>query len=252
MNEFLNQEWHIRLLMAGVLLAMPLARLWWNRNLARPDTISALRRNRWDLLWLVLGGNLILLGVLSYVVWFDQMSFARLPIPTWLRFGGLGWAGLAFCWILWADVTLGENISFTVEVRPSQRLVREGPYRFVRHPIYLGALIFFAGLGLLSANLVCFLLMVGGWLLIMGPRIPREEALLLSRFGTEYRRYQHEVGRLWPKWSQLFPGRRAVPADLGGTLRSQESRPDRCTVPAAHALDDSSHFSSPITACDSD
>jgi protein-S-isoprenylcysteine O-methyltransferase Ste14 len=252
MNEILEQEWHIRLSMAGVLLAMPLARLWWNRNLVRPDTISALRRNRWDSLWLVLGGNLILLGVLSYVVWFDQMSFARIPIPSWLRFGGLALAGAAFWWIRWADITLGENISFTVEVRPSQRLVREGPYRVVRHPIYLGALGFFAGLGLLSANLVCLLLMVGGWLLIMGPRIPREEALLLSWFGEEYRRYQEEVGRLWPQWSQLFPGRRAIPEDLGGTPRSRESRSGSWTVSAAHALDDSSHLSSPITACDSD
>ncbi|MCS7238102.1 MAG: isoprenylcysteine carboxylmethyltransferase family protein [Thermoguttaceae bacterium] len=205
MAELLAREWHFRLLLAACLLLMPLARMWWNRNLARPESLVALRRNRWDLIQLVLGGNLILVGVLAYIVWYDWVEFARLPLPTWMRLPGIGLAGVASVLLWWGDVTLGENISFTVEVRAGQRLVREGPYRFVRHPIYLGALLFFLGLGWMTGNAISLFLMVGGWSVIMSGRIPREEKLLLERFGEDYRTYQTQTGCLIPRlsWASL-------------------------------------------------
>jgi protein-S-isoprenylcysteine O-methyltransferase Ste14 len=204
MNEPSVHEWHFRLILSGVLLAMPLVRIWWNRNLARRDTLEALRRNRWDLLRLIVGGNLILVGVLLYVVWFEQTSFARVSLPPAIRWLGLGLAFLAMVVIRWGDVTLGENISMTVEVRPRHRLVQEGPYRYVRHPIYAGALLFFAGLGIMTAHWLTLLCLVMGWLLIMSERIPREEALLLQRFGEEFRRYRATTGMLLPKWQFIL------------------------------------------------
>jgi protein-S-isoprenylcysteine O-methyltransferase Ste14 len=241
-----SQEWHIRLLVAGFMLAMPLARIWWNRNIARPDTLGVLRRNRWDLVQLIVGGNLILLGVLCYVAWYEGTTVAHVGLPGWVRGGGLVVAVLAFWLIRWADVTLGENISFTVEVRPSQRLVREGPYRWVRHPIYLGALLFFGGLGLLTANVLSLGLMVGGWLVIMVPRIPREEALLLCHFGKEYQQYQQQVGRLWPRWSQIFPLRK--PAGEEHPVAAPASGPEE-TPPMPLVLEDfpgTTQVSSPL------
>lgn len=201
MNEFFAREWHFRLLLAASLLLMPLVRMWWNRHLARPESLAALRRNRWDLIQLVFGGNLILVGVLAYIVWYEQVEFARLPLPEWLRLLGVGVAGAASALLWWGDVTLGENISFTVEVRAGQRLVREGPYRYVRHPIYLGALLFFLGLGWMTANAISFGLMVGGWVVIMAGRIRQEEKLLVQKFGEEYRAYQRQTGRLIPRLS---------------------------------------------------
>ena len=105
-----SQEWHIRLLVAGFMLAMPLARIWWNRNIARPDTLGVLRRNRWDLVQLIVGGNLILLGVLCYVAWYEGTTVAHVRLPGWVRGGGLVVAVLAFWLIRWADVTLGKTL----------------------------------------------------------------------------------------------------------------------------------------------
>lgn len=191
-------------MLAFFLLVMPIARAWWNRNLVRPESLGALRRNRWDLIQLLFGGNLILAGVLSYIVWFDQIYFARVPLPIWVRIVGILIALVAFLLIRWGDITLGENISFTVEVRRNHRLVTEGPYRFVRHPIYLGALLFFLGLGWMTANWLAGILLVGGWIIIMSGRIPREESLLLEKFGDEYRRYQAQTGRLLPNWRHVI------------------------------------------------
>src|SRR5438045_495316 len=52
-------------------------------------------------------------------------------------------AGLAFS--VWARVHLGRNWSGTVTVKQDHELVRDGPYRYVRHPIYTGLLIAFIG-----------------------------------------------------------------------------------------------------------
>ncbi len=198
MNIVTSEEWHFRLLLAFLLLAMPIARAWWNRNLVRPESLIALRRNRGDLWRLILGGNLILFGVLGYIVWFSRTQFAHVPLPTPIRLLGLIVAASGFLLIRWGDITLGENISFTVEVRTGQRLVKEGPYRYIRHPIYLGALLFFAGLGWMTANLLAASLLVAGWVVIMMGRIPCEEALLLEKFGDEYRNYQRVTPRFLP------------------------------------------------------
>ena len=55
----------------------------------------------------------------------------------------IAYAGFAFA--IWARLTLGTNWSGTVTVKENHELIRTGPYRFVRHPIYSGILL--AGLG---------------------------------------------------------------------------------------------------------
>ena len=52
-------------------------------------------------------------------------------------------AGLAFT--VWARICLGRNWSGTVTLKQDHELVRTGPYRFVRHPIYTGLLVAIAG-----------------------------------------------------------------------------------------------------------
>src|SRR5580704_2769248 len=55
-------------------------------------------------------------------------------------------AGLAFA--VWARVHLGTNWSGTVTLKEGHELIRSGPYALVRHPIYTGLLLAFAGTAL--------------------------------------------------------------------------------------------------------
>lgn len=86
------------------------------------------------------------------------------------------------------------------EVAGPRQLVRTGPHALVRHPMYLaGAAILFADPAMTLEKLLfaCFALAY----FLVGSRF--EEARLIAAFGQEYRDYQREVPRLWPR----LPGR---------------------------------------------
>ena len=79
-------------------------------------------------------------------------------------------------------IVFGEN-------RAENTVVRDGVFRFVRHPIYLGELLLYAGLLTLSFSLAAAVV----WLVAIG--------FMLARFGEAYRQYMREVPmwlpRLW-------------------------------------------------------
>lgn len=78
-----------------------------------------------------------------------------------------------------------------------ERIVAEGPYRYVRNPMYLGHLIFYAGLAVTFHSWAAILL-----LLVHIPwfhaRVLKDEAHLEERFGASYRAYKSRVSRWIP------------------------------------------------------
>ena len=89
---------------------------------------------------------------------------------------------------------------FTVEVvtQASQPVVDVGPYRYIRHPAYVGLLLALIGLALALGNwagLLAMLLLPSG---AFGYRIAVEEAALLSTLGEPYARYMRRTWRLIP------------------------------------------------------
>ena len=60
--------------------------------------------------------------------------------------------GIAIRW--YAIVYLGRFFTVNVAIAADHRLIDSGPYRFVRHPSYIGALMAFLGLGLTLGNWV--------------------------------------------------------------------------------------------------
>ena len=83
-------------------------------------------------------------------------------------------------------------------------LVDWGPYRYVRHPSYLGYFLMFIGFLLLSQSMLALIsfIAIPGYALITR----REEELLVSKFGERYVRYQKSVGRFIPKFSPKSAG----------------------------------------------
>lgn len=78
---------------------------------------------------------------------------------------------------------------------PVTALVRSGPYRFTRNPIYLGMALLLAGLGLL-ANSLWFLPFLGGLVLVLQTQVIHfEEDYLENKFGDEYRAFKQQVRR---------------------------------------------------------
>ncbi len=119
------------------------------------------------------------------------------PVPWLMDFGiGLTAAGLLFA--IWARLYLGQNWSGLVTVKIEHELVRTGPYRFVRHPIYSGIILALTGTVLCRRNLWGFagvaLVWLGFW---MKSRL--EERFMVQTFGSQYEEYRRTTGALVPR-----------------------------------------------------
>jgi len=86
----------------------------------------------------------------------------------------------------------------------SEALVADGPYRYVRNPLYLGNLPLVAGVGLLASRAGWFFMVFGMWWFVYR-LIRREEAGLLQTQGEPYRAYLKAVPRLWPSLTPRVP-----------------------------------------------
>jgi len=85
-----------------------------------------------------------------------------------------------------------------VERRETPGVIRESVYGWVRHPIYLGEILLYAGLLALSLSVAAMVIWLAG--IVFLHAISRyEERLLLARFGEEYAHYMREVPMWIPK-----------------------------------------------------
>src|SRR5262249_51253067 len=80
--------------------------------------------------------NLLNVGLLLLFVRFPGVGWRFLPAAPLLAPLGLGLQAASFLFAVWARRHLGRNWSGEVRVAVDHRLVRSGPYRVVRHPIY--------------------------------------------------------------------------------------------------------------------
>jgi protein-S-isoprenylcysteine O-methyltransferase Ste14 len=110
---------------------------------------------------------------------------------------GYGLLGAGMLFALWARVFLGRNWSANVTLKQDHTLVRSGPYRIVRHPIYTGLLVALLGTAIALGPLRCF---VGVVLAAIAWKFKSmtEETFMVQQFGDQYREYQMEVKSLVP------------------------------------------------------
>jgi len=127
-----------------------------------------------------------------------ERLFARFLAPSLTSFclgALLTLGGLAVS--IWARVHLGRNWSGTVTIKQDHELIRSGPYARVRHPIYSGLLLAFAGsaiaLGEWRGLLALSLVWVAYW-----RKLRIEERWMQETFGALYQRYRAQTGALIP------------------------------------------------------
>ncbi len=99
---------------------------------------------------------------------------------------------------MYAIKTLGQFFTMEIGIRKNHRIVKDGPYEFVRHPSYTGYLLMILGIGIAYQNLFSLLLPLAEMILFLSVRIPQEEKMLCHEFGDEYRRYQKETKLIIP------------------------------------------------------
>lgn len=99
---------------------------------------------------------------------------------------------------LWTLKALGKYWSPNVEIRETQRVIKTGPFKYVRHPSYLSGIMEIIGIALLvNAYYVLFSICLIFFICVF-IRIRVEEKILIETFGQEYENYKKEVGALFP------------------------------------------------------
>lgn len=140
--------------------------------------------------------------LLSYVayLWTGSIDMYNFESPIWFKgFGGL-LSLLGVILLEWVHQALGHHFSPHLELREDHRIVREGPYAFVRHPMYSSGLCFLIGNGILSSNGIVLFVPTCSFILLLVLRVRDEETMLRLRFGLEWERYTQKTGFILPRF----------------------------------------------------
>ena len=145
---------------------------------------------------LVFMGTFLLPLLYLFTPW---LSFADYRLPALAPWLGSVVMATAL-WLFWRSHSdLGRNWSVTLQVRKGHELIKNGVYRFIRHPMYAAIWLFGLAQGLLLQN------WLAGWSALITfavmyfVRAPREEQMMRECFGQEYRDYVQQTGRLFPR-----------------------------------------------------
>lgn len=143
--------------------------------------------------WVAAQFALMLLIVVAVVVPPDWPEGVR----GWLRLVGIVLAAAGLGFAFWAGRTMGRALTPFPEPAADATLVESGPFAYVRHPVYAGALLLFTGWALVAGPIALGLTALLGLLWVGKTRA--EESRLAARF-PGYGAYQARV-----RW-RLIPG----------------------------------------------
>jgi protein-S-isoprenylcysteine O-methyltransferase Ste14 len=155
--------------------------------------------------------------------WAQRFGYA---LPLWLAFYLLwqptahyGWLGVRFIpsaaageWVgvfltaagvaiaFWARWHLGANWSGVVTLKEGHELIRTGPYRMIRHPIYTGLLLALLGSAVAQGEFRGLLAVAIGWMAFY-IKARREESFLTQEFGAVFAEHQRHTGMFLPRFS---------------------------------------------------
>ena len=127
--------------------------------------------------------------------WFRDAVLPGLPATAWVG------VGLGFCGVvlrLWAVLTLRDRYTRTLLIQDQHAIERGGPYRWVRHPGYLGSLLCLNGIALASGNFITLGASLVATCAAYYYRIEVEDKMLVASLGPSYAEYSREVGAIVP------------------------------------------------------
>ena len=145
-----------------------------------------------------IGGLILWLSPLAYLVNPAWMNWSKLGLPDGVRWLGVGIGLLCVLGMYWLFSSIGSGITPTSATRREHKLVTNGIYRWVRHPLYTVGSSFIVALGLMADNWFIILMALLAFT-AMAVRTPKEEANLIEKFGDAYRDYMKTTGAFLPK-----------------------------------------------------
>lgn len=189
-------EAQFKLALVALLLGDAGVRLYYQRGCRGFKRAVVKHERREKFLYYLVGMGLIPIFFYLLTSWINTF---RLPFPAGIRWLGAGLIFAGDLLFIWSHKALGSNLSPILEIRKGHTLVTDGPYRFIRHPMYAAIFLIGIGVSLLSANWIVALSYMMPTASLYLVRVSDEEEMMIGQFGDEYRQFMTRTGRLIPK-----------------------------------------------------
>jgi protein-S-isoprenylcysteine O-methyltransferase Ste14 len=136
------------------------------------------------------------------MIWvFSDLFLAfDMGFPDYVRVFGITILLVSLWLFYWVHKILGRNWSPVLEIQKDHKLITEGPYKRVRHPMYTQTWLLVIGQFLILSNWIAGTAGIITWAILYFIRVPKEEEMMLEEFGEEYQEYMGKTGRLLPRF----------------------------------------------------
>lgn len=173
-------------------------RAYYGKKAARPVVKEKVRPGIESIL---VGLNFMGMMILPLLAVFSPfLDMFAIPVPEPVRFAFLAIFALNLWLFVASHRDLGKNWSAILEIKEGHSLVKNGIYKRIRHPMYAHLWIWVVAQGIVLANGLVLVYGIAAWGLLYFLRVPKEEEMLVKEFGTEYRDYMQNTGRVIPKF----------------------------------------------------
>ncbi|MBE0649701.1 MAG: isoprenylcysteine carboxylmethyltransferase family protein [Bacteroidales bacterium] len=164
-----------------------------NEGRGEGEGVSLVKKHKFSLLFLQIVPTLVIL----FSPLFDRRSIAVLCNGNNIRAIGLIITFLGYMMMNWSVLVLGRQFSVDVTLQENHKLITRGPYKYIRHPRYLGIITFFGGIPLIfntwiPLTLILLTIIVLRW------RISDEEKMMKQEFTLDWDSYKKRSWRLIP------------------------------------------------------
>lgn len=149
--------------------------------------------------FILLAASLTGLGIIPCIYLATHFPrFADYPLIPPLAYLGIA-AEVSCLWLFYrSHHDLGHNWSVSLDLRERHTLVTTGVYALVRHPMYAAFWLMALGQALLLPNWIAGPAGLVGFGVLFFGRVAREETMMITAFGDQYRAYMHRTARVVP------------------------------------------------------
>jgi protein-S-isoprenylcysteine O-methyltransferase Ste14 len=137
-----------------------------------------------------------------FYVFSNWLDFADYSLPAWLSWIGVVLFALAAVILHLTHQALGCSWTPTLGLREDHKLVTDGIFKYIRHPMYAAHILWAIAQPLILTNWIAGFSFIIPQILQYWFRVADEEKMMLEGFGEEYREYMKITGRIFPKLGQ--------------------------------------------------
>jgi protein-S-isoprenylcysteine O-methyltransferase Ste14 len=135
------------------------------------------------------------LGVITfaYLMWRDRHSSAMLALALCVF-------AASIALLLWSrSATRALRLKIAFDPEPPHTVMREGPYRYIRHPFYASYVLFWLGCAMATMHPLSLLFLFASTAFLLTAALGEERAFASSPFAMDYQAYRRTAGLMWPK-----------------------------------------------------